>query len=60
MSSHITHEIDGYLVEFDRFDGWRCKCGRFEQSNICEHTQSSAVMRAIELSHAAAVLWRMH
>jgi hypothetical protein len=49
----VSDELDGYLVEFDRHDGWRCKCGNFERFNVCEHTQRLALMKAIEDASAA-------
>ena len=48
MHRHTAHEIDGYQVEFERDEGWRCKCGHFERANICEHTTLCAAISTIE------------
>jgi hypothetical protein len=50
MNSYLSHLIDGYLVEFDRDSGWRCKCGDFDRSSICEHTIRCATVMSIERS----------
>jgi len=50
MSAHTSQQIDGYRVQFDAVEGWTCRCGGFERSNICPHTQLAALTRAIECS----------
>jgi hypothetical protein len=51
MNLSLSHEIDGYRVELDRVEGWRCQCGDFERANICDHTLQAAAVQAIERAH---------
>lgn len=48
MDAFESIEIDGYRVEFERGQGWRCPCGDFDRSNVCEHTLLLATTSRLE------------
>jgi hypothetical protein len=48
MHGDFSIEINGYQVQLEQSEGWRCQCGEFERSNVCEHTLLCAALSKIE------------